>query len=176
MVCTRASRMAMGGQVTRRSARLQPQQGSLIGGPEVMTVEQWRKETKVSKSDQLHDNFASQLRMYGLPAPVTEHLFAKEAIGRRWKFDFCWPAFMVAVELEGLVMRQLYDAPRPGANRVLVSYGRHTTITGFCEDSEKYGNAAILGWTVMRFAQPQVRDKTAVEMTVRLLAARGWKP
>lgn len=164
----------MGAFVNRRYSRMQPAQVSLIDPPQVMTVEQWRKETKVSKSDLLHERFATDCRTHGLPTPVTEHLFAKAAIGRRWKFDFCWPAFMVAVEIEGLVMRQLYDAPTPRANRVLVVYGRHATITGFREDAEKYGNAAILGWTVLRFEQSQVKDKTAVEMTVRLLAARGW--
>lgn len=158
-----------------RYARMKPAQASLIDSSRPIPVEQWRKMQKQSKSEQLHDKFVSDCRLHGLPTPVREHLFAKAALGRRWKFDFCWPEYMVAVEVEGLVMRQLWDAPHPKAERVLVTYGRHTTITGFCEDSEKYGNAAILGWSVLRFAQPSLRDGTAIDLTVRLMSAKGWR-
>jgi very-short-patch-repair endonuclease len=73
---------------------------------------------------------------------------------RMWRFDFAWPENMVAVELEG----GLYTS------------GRHTSIAGFTEDCEKYNEATLLGWRVLRFTGEQVRDGTAlkyVEMALR---------
>jgi hypothetical protein len=38
------------------------------------------------------------LRAAGLPEPIREYRFAPS---RRWRFDFAWPAAMLAVEVEG---------------------------------------------------------------------------
>lgn len=178
-------------------ARLQPKQGSLIDPPQVMTVEQWRKETKRSESEQLHEKFVRDCQTYGLPAPTQEHRFAKEAFGRQWRFDNCWPEFNVAAEIEGLVVKRVWVAhfeegsPKPlvvnkrivnlSALRYelkseLVSLGRHASAEGFREDCVKYNTAALLGWTVLRFEKDQVKGKDAIEMTVRVLAAKGWTP
>lgn len=118
--------------------------------------------------------FALQCRGRKLPAFVQQCLFAKEALGRRWQFDFAFTQYKVAVEIEGLVVRMLIDPKNQ--KRVRVVYGRHATIDGFKEDTEKYNSAALLGWTVLRFEQTYVKPGYALETTMRVLASRGWKP
>ena len=67
--------------------------------------------------------FASYLQHHGLDGgSVRQHRFAT-AIGRRWLFDWAWPAFMFAVELEGVT----YYGGREKT-------GRHQTAKGFVED------------------------------------------
>lgn len=85
-----------------------------------------------------------------IPAPRTEHRFAPP---RRWRFDFAWPDHMVAVEVEG------------GS---WVS-GRHTTGKGFEADCEKYAEAAILGWRVIRVTPRMIDDGRAIDLVTRVL-------
>lgn len=125
------------------------------------------------KSKRAEDLFAEQCRTYGLPQPVREYRFAK-SIGRRWRFDFAFFSplddaldYRVAVEIEGLVVRRI--------NGQMVTTGRHANVAGFREDCRKYSTAAELGWTVLRFEQSMVRSREAIEATMRVLAARGWK-
>lgn len=114
------------------------------------------------------DRFDRELRAYELPVFEREVMFAKEAIDRRWKFDFGNRQYMLAIEIEGLVVMKLAGE--------LVVRGRHASISGFKEDAIKYANAAILGWTVLRFEQSQVKDGTAIDLTQRVLYAKGWRP
>ena len=99
----------------------------------------------MSKSD-LELEFLSQVRLAGLPEPEREYRFHPT---RRWKFDFCWPSKMVAVELEGGTW----------------TGGRHTRPIGFEQDCEKYNEAAIMGWKVLRFTANMVRSGEALTKT-----------
>jgi hypothetical protein len=110
--------------------------------------------------------FRQQVQLAGLPDPELEHKFAERA-GRRWRFDVAWPTFMLAVEIEGLVVREI------GGEWVV--QGRHATVTGFREDCVKYARAVILGWGVLRFEQNQVRSGAALALTVEALEARGYR-
>ena len=105
----------------------------------------------MSKSD-LETTFALQLRSLGLPEPEREYQFAK-AMGRRWRFDFAWPDAMLAAEVEGGVWVR----------------GRHTRGAGFTADCEKYAEAALLGWTVLRFTREQVESGYALECVERAM-------
>lgn len=64
-----------------------------------------------------------------MPAP--EYRFAPP---RKWAFDFAFPRKLVALEIEGGVWVR----------------GRHTRGSGYIADMEKYSNAAVLGWCVIR--------------------------
>lgn len=97
------------------------------------------------KSD-LELEFLSQVRLVGLPEPEREYKFHPT---RRWKFDFCWPSKMVAVELEGGTW----------------TGGRHTRPVGFEKDCEKYNEAAIMGWKVLRFTANMVHSGEALTKT-----------
>lgn len=148
------------------------------------------EKEKLSAKKRFERMFAEQCAQYRLPPPITQHMFAKEAMGRRWAFDFCWPEYKVAAEIEGLVVRKVYvlsttiGAPIVKGNVVAnlkevkpmtVTMGRHATITGMREDAEKYNSAALLGWTVLRFEQNSVKPGTALEVTMKMLAAKGWR-
>lgn len=98
--------------------------------------------------------FELQFRAACLPEPTREHAFAS-ALGRRFRFDWCWPASLVAVEYEG----GLYG-PR----------SRHTTVSGFNRDCVKYDLAAELGWRVFRYTADHVRSGGAIAQLRRVLA------
>ena len=54
---------------------------------------------------------------------------------RKFRFDYAIPFYRIAVEYEGLMSEK----------------SRHTTITGYSKDCEKYNLATINGWKVLRY-------------------------
>lgn len=111
--------------------------------------------------------FAEQCRVYHLPVFEQQHKFAK-CIGRQWRFDFAFPAFRVAVEIDGVVMRKV--------NGAWVTGGRHATVQGMRDDNEKINTAILLGWSVLRFLQSDIKSHNAIKSAMRVLMVRGWKP
>jgi very-short-patch-repair endonuclease len=109
--------------------------------------------------------FAMHVKAMKLPQPTVEYTFAKP---RRWRFDFAWPEYRVATEIEGLVAVQ-------HGKRTLAA-GRHTSFKGFAEDAIKYATANIYGWHVLRFNQALVQNGTAIDLTEKMLKAQGWEP
>ena len=91
-------------------------------------------------------------RVADVPAPVVEYRFAPP---RRWRFDAAWPEQMVALEIEG------------GA----FTHGRHVRGSGYLADLEKYSEAAILGWCVVR-CTPGTLVTQGVDRVLRALAMR----
>lgn len=83
-----------------------------------------------------------------LPTPIVEHRFAPP---RMWRFDFAWPDRMLALEIDGGSW----------------SGGRHTTGQGFEADCEKYSEAAVLGWRVIRVTPRMVVDGRALAFLTR---------
>lgn len=144
--------------------------GDLCTSDAVAFVHQRRK--KKSEKETPEEIFSFQCRSRKLPAfmeaPNQCH-FALKFNGRRWRFDFAFPQYMLAVEVEGLAVRRLPSGE-------LVVMGRHASINGFREDCEKYNTAALLGWTVLRFEAHDVKPGHAIDMTMRVLASKGWKP
>ena len=76
---------------------------------------------------------------------------------RKWRFDFSFPAEMLAVEVEGATWQN----------------GRHTRGGGFAEDCIKYAEAVLLGYRVLRFTSEQVYDGTAVKYIAMAVGAGG---
>lgn len=66
----------------------------------------------------------------------TEYRFHKI---RRWRFDICWPSYMIAVECDGMVWQ--------------AGGGRHNTD----KDREKINTAVSMGWRVLRFSGNQIK-------------------
>lgn len=120
---------------------------------------------KKSKAKQVAERFEYQLRQHRLHGWIREHRFAREELGRDWRFDFANIELRLALEIEGLVVRKL-------AGQTVVQ-GRHATITGFKDDCIKYAAAVELGWFVLRFEQSQVMNGTAIAAVERVLARRG---
>ena len=111
----------------------------------------------MAKESMLERDLALQIRAHKLPPPKRELYFAKP---RLWRFDFSWPSFMIAAEVEG------------GTH---MKRSRHTSPLGFEADCVKYNTAISLGWAVYRFTGKMVSDGTAVEMIAAALAAKGQR-
>ena len=86
--------------------------------------------------------FSHILKELSVPGWEEEYVFFE---GRRFRFDFAWPNFLIAVEIEGGTY----------------SMGRHTRGSGFAKDCEKYNLAALDGWQVYRFTTGMVKDGSA---------------
>lgn len=54
---------------------------------------------------------------------------------RKWRFDYAIPDLKIGIEYEGGVWQR----------------GRHTRGKGFTNDCEKYNQAQIEGWVVLRY-------------------------
>ena len=91
----------------------------------------------------LEQKLKNQIIAFGLPVPESEYKFHDT---RKWRFDFAYPSKMIAVEVEGGVY----------------NHGRHTRPKGFESDCQKYNEAAMDGWLVLRFTGNMVGDGTAV--------------
>lgn len=102
----------------------------------------------------LEDAMLGILRHAGLPTPTREHRFAP---GRMWRFDLAYPSLKVGIECEGGTW----------------SGGRHTRPEGYENDCDKYDNAAVLGWLVLRFTKGMIADERALVFVERALRVRG---
>ena len=91
----------------------------------------------------LEDFLAAHIRYMGLPEPQRQYKFSPS---RRWKFDFCWPDKMLAVEVDGGTW----------------TGGRHTRGAGFQADCEKLNAAVIAGFRVLRFTGKMIRSGEAL--------------
>ena len=78
----------------------------------------------------------SQERGYKL---YEEYYFHPE---RKWRFDWCVPEIMLAVEYEGVFSEK----------------SRHTNMIGFSNDTRKYNEAKSLGWKVYRYTAITYRE------------------
>jgi len=65
---------------------------------------------------------------------------------RKWRFDVAVPAWMLAIEIDGGGFVQ----------------GRHSRGMGMEQDAEKFAEAAILGWTVLRVTPRHVKSGQAI--------------
>lgn len=91
-------------------------------------------------------------RACGFTAPAHEYRFAPP---RRWRFDYAWPEYMIALEVEG---------------GVFVG-GRHTRGAGFVKDMEKYNEATARGWRVFRTTPRELLTNATAELMSRCMGA-----
>ena len=113
----------------------------------VKSLRRWRRSLSPISAE---DTLLYQIRADGLPEPVREYKFHPH---RRWRFDFAWPDLKLAVEVEG----------------GLWQWGRHNRPAGYEEDLEKYNEATLLGWRLLRFSTDMVVYGLAVETIKRFM-------
>lgn len=102
-------------------------------------------------SDFEKEKFLLMCRAFGLPTPTPEHRFHPT---RKWRFDWYFGGpRKIALEVEGAVW----------------TGGRHTRGKGFLGDVEKYNEAAILGFTILRCTPGQVKSGEAFTIVKRAM-------
>lgn len=70
---------------------------------------------------------------------------------RKWRFDYAIPAIEMAIEVEGGVW----------------TGGRHTSSRGFLGDMEKYNEAALSGWCLVRTTPDKLLTSETIELIKR---------
>lgn len=70
---------------------------------------------------------------------------------RKWRFDYAIPSIKMAIEVEGGVW----------------TGGRHTSSKGFIGDIEKYNEAALLGWCLVRTTPAHLLSGLTLELIKR---------
>jgi hypothetical protein len=108
--------------------------------------------------------FLLSCQAHKLPEPVSEYPFAPP---RRWRFDWLFEA-LVAVEIEGGIFGKGKKCPACGRNSV----GAHTSISRLQSDMEKYREAAILGYIVLRFLPKEINDGSCFPIIRRALEGK----
>ena len=102
----------------------------------------------------LEDALVWQLHAIGItPGMVREHRFAPP---RRWRFDLAWPGLAIAVEVEG-------------GSWV---HGGHNRGADFERNAEKYNEAAIRGWCLIRVTTTMIKDGRAAQVVERAVRSR----
>lgn len=101
------------------------------------------------KESFLEARFALHLRAANLPPCVREYCFDDV---RKWRFDFAWPEYKIAVEPEGK---------------------KHTIGAQHEKDCEKFVHAVLADWRVLRVTYKQVMSLQALEWTSQLLKQQG---
>lgn len=104
------------------------------------------------KQSKLERKVALALEAAGLPKPEVEFRFHPT---RKWRFDFCWPEHMIALEVEGGVFGPVGS--------------RHTSPVGFHNDCTKYNEAALLGYSVLRVTTQHIQEGVVVDLIARAL-------
>jgi very-short-patch-repair endonuclease len=98
------------------------------------------------------ETLALHIRAAKLPEPMREFKFHP---ARKWRFDFAWPARMLAEEVEGGIWTN----------------GRHTRGKGYTDDCAKYNQATLLGWKVLRFPVSEIQSGEALKMIEEMVHA-----
>jgi very-short-patch-repair endonuclease len=100
--------------------------------------------------------FFQRLQERGLPRPDREWRFSTE---RRWRFDYGFPEHKLALEVDGGLFL-------PGG-------GRHNRALGMLKDAEKFNEAAVLGWRVLKVQPKFLANFATLDLIARALA---WVP
>ncbi|GEA69145.1 hypothetical protein PA3_33030 [Acinetobacter pittii] len=75
---------------------------------------------------------------------------------RKWRADFLITGTKIMIEVEGGIW----------------SGGRHTRGKGYLGDMEKYNEAAMMGFTVLRFSTEQVKSGMALKQIELLIKGK----
>ena len=86
----------------------------------------------------------------GLPLPIPEHVFHPT---RKWRFDFAWPEYKVALEVDGGIWIK----------------GGHNRGAQMKLDWEKQNNAAILGWRILKCEPHDLMRTQTIEILKQCL-------
>jgi very-short-patch-repair endonuclease len=112
-------------------------------GLQIRTSDTGRKDYKVE--------LLRQIKEAELPAPQTEVVFHPT---RKWRFDFLFVEYAVAVEYDG---------------GVFSGEASHSSVSGILRDIEKINEATLAGFTVLRVTAQTVESGAALRYIKRAI-------
>jgi len=104
----------------------------------------------------LEETLAFHMRINNIPEPLRQHKFHPK---RKWLADFAWEDEGLIVEVEGGIWMQTGTGRGKG----------HAHPKRFTDDCEKYNEATLMGWRVIRVTEPQIKDGSAIQWIKRAL-------
>ena len=116
----------------------------------------------------LADALAEQWRLVhpDAPQPVRElHFYSV----RRWRFDLAWVDQWLALECEGGV----WQGGRGGGRN---QRGAHTGGAGYVKDVQKYNEATLAGWHLLRATGDMIKSGEAITLIERALGLSSSAP
>jgi len=114
------------------------------------TATEYQKLLKHHDREKHELEFLYWIKIKGLPVPEREYRFHSI---RKWRFDFAYPDRKIGIEIEGGTF----------------TFGRHVRGTGFQKDCEKYNEAALLGWRILRFTGRDLTRGCAADFVQKVL-------
>jgi len=91
-----------------------------------------------------------------IPGAIKEYRFHPI---RAWRFDYAWPSYMIALDIEGGIWTN----------------GRHVRGKGFIGDLSKYNEAAMMGWCVLRVTTAQFKSGEAANLVMLAIETKGGR-
>lgn len=114
-----------------------------LGERGVRGVRKTRSRRDLERED-LEAAMLTQIKQVGLPDPVRQHRFHDD---RQWRFDFAWPDYKFAVEVDGGTF----------------SGGGHVRGKHYESDCHKGCEAVLAGWHVIHVTTDMVqKDGSAI--------------
>lgn len=135
---------------------------AVTGGPGVLADLEVR-----SRRERYVLELEENLRRSGLPPVEREVKFHPT---RKWRLDFAWRAWKVAIEYQG----GLFTGARKGQKDEWADRASHRSLAGTLRDHWKGNEAQVLGWIVILANAQTVKNGTVLEWAERALVARGW--
>ena len=116
------------------------------------------QRARPSATGEAGKNLAFQIRQICRRYEVEpEWYFARPA--RQWRFDLALPELKIAIEIEGGIFAK-------------AGGGRHNRGAGMKADLDKYAEAALLGWLVLRVLPEWVKSGKALGWVERAIQMR----
>lgn len=92
----------------------------------------------------MYEMFEKTIIQSGFPAPTRELQFAPP---RKWRIDFAWPKYKLAIEVEGGIFKRKHGIK-----------GGHVRGAGYKSNMQKYNEIEMQGYTLLRFMPEQLMN------------------
>ncbi len=118
----------------------------LVGAKPIAKLPQTGREWQNSMRNKQTTMEAPQVREIRFMLKLAKIEFVEEHVfhpTRKWRFDFAILDKKIAIEYEGIFGK---------------GKSRHTTVSGYTADAEKYNAAVMEGWKVLRYTAKNYKN------------------
>lgn len=125
-----------------------------------------KKSKGPSKRSDLELRCTADLKNLGFPQPELEVVFFPT---RKWRLDFYWPAYKLALEIDG----GTYTHGKKNKSGNVARSG-HLTPLGYHSDCTKGNHVAMIGCSLLRADSDMVTKGEIYPQLEESLKIRGW--